>query len=239
MRIYSNCVEAAKEIERDLIEMGTEVQSSTMQDIDVRDNPDFMTKELIGYHYMITDPSLSLKEWEDYFKLNRGWLEEEFIERIDEGGLNPGTAWAMRKDTWSPFIHQGKFAYTYSERVSYQITKVISELNRNPSTRQAVVDVYQGILDSERLGGKQRVPCSMYYQFFRRKLRSLGNVERLHMVYTMRSCDFYLHFPYDVSLAIRLGEYIAWHLNIELGSFQQYIGSLHAYKRDYKNKGIF
>ena len=52
-RIFSNCVEAQKEIERTLYEMGVEVQSFSMQDKVVSDNPDYLTKELQGYSYSI------------------------------------------------------------------------------------------------------------------------------------------------------------------------------------------
>jgi thymidylate synthase len=86
------------------------------------------------------------------------------------------------------------------------------------------------------MGGKARIPCSMYYQFLRRKR---NGVEVLDCIYTMRSCDFYTHLIYDVWLAMRLQEFIANAVGIESGNFTHFIGSLHAYRRDYEKKGVF
>lgn len=235
MRIYSSCIDAAKEIERDLVEMGQNVQPQTMQDINVADNPEYETKELIGYTYRITNFN-DYDKWEKHFKLNRDWLEAEMNERTSGEIQNPGEAWMKREEVWKPFIHEGKFAYTYSERLTPQLIKTFKELNERPDTRQGVMTIYEGTLDSSNRGGLARVPCSMYYQFL---LRKETGREQLNLIYTMRSCDFYTHFPYDVALAIGLQNHFAVRLGVETGFFQHFIGSLHAYKKDYGPRGIF
>lgn len=76
------------------------------------------------------------------------------------------------------------------------------------------------------------MPCSLYYQFLRRD-------NQLNMVYAMRSCDFLTHFPVDISLAMLLQRYVANQLMIDAGSFTYFTGSLHAYHKDMKERGIF
>ena len=53
MRIFSNCKEALSEISRDLSEMGAIVKTKTMQDINIEDNCDFLTKEIQAYSFCI------------------------------------------------------------------------------------------------------------------------------------------------------------------------------------------
>jgi thymidylate synthase len=96
--------------------------------------------------------------------------------------------------------------------------------------------VYDRHQDIKNMGGIARIPCSMYYQFLR---RNRNNQEVLDCIYTMRSCDIYTHFLYDIWLTMRLQEYVANSLGIEPGNFTHFIGSLHAYKRDYEKKGVF
>jgi hypothetical protein len=52
-RIFKNCLEAQKEIQRDLYEMGVEVQPYSMQDKIVEGDESYLTKELQGYSYSI------------------------------------------------------------------------------------------------------------------------------------------------------------------------------------------
>ena len=55
------------------------------------------------------------------------------------------------------------------------------------------------------------------------------------MHYVMRSCDFNTHFVNDVYLAIKLLEYVANEVGMEVGSFTHTMFSLHVYKKDLKN----
>ena len=119
MRIYQSAMEMIKEVERDLAEMGIRYQSTTVQDKDVHDDPDYETIELVGYAYKL---SSAVDDWRDflYYKKNSdfaGWAEEESEERLDRGhSLNPGDAWRRRTEFWAPFLRRGLFSYTYIER---------------------------------------------------------------------------------------------------------------------------
>src|SRR3990167_3214235 len=228
MRIFANCREATSEIKRDLKEMGVEVKLNRMQDKDIKDDPDYYTLEFRGYSYAILDTSDK-----DYllemFGKKKDWAEAEFSERISLQNLNPGEAWKLRDDVWREFLHSGKLAYTYSERIKEQAEKIIDEFSVNPTTRQAYLSIWDPNIDIDKMG-KERVPCSLGYHFMIRD----GEMECRYMI---RSNDLFTHFAYDVWLAIALQEYIANAVGVEVGRFEHYICSLHAYRKDLK--GIF
>ena len=55
----------------------------------------------------------------------------------------------------------------------------------------------------------------------------------------MRSCDFYEHFLNDMHLAAKLNAYVANRVKVTPGKLVVFINSLHAYKRDLDERGIF
>ena len=237
MRIYNNVKEAVKETERELVEMGIKLHPETMQDKEVGDNLDFETIELQGYGYKIT----SFHGLEaDFRSLKGNWeyIQAEMSDRLSNTLLNPGNAWLTRQDVWEEFVENktGRFAYTYNERFREQLPYLIEELREHPNTRQAVMTMYDRHQDMGNMGGIRRIPCSMYYQMLRRVRQG---VEKLDLIYTMRSCDFYTHYLYDICLAMKMQEYIANAVGIEPGHFTHFIGSLHAYAKDYTTKGVF
>ena len=90
------------EVERDLIEMGTEIRTETMQDKYIADDDDYTTKEIIGYQYAIKDTS----DVDELIHMNKGsieWCFAEIQERIGGIKLNPGNAWQIRRKVWEEF----------------------------------------------------------------------------------------------------------------------------------------
>jgi len=127
MRIYTNPFEAVREVERDLFEMGIEVHPQTMQDKNVADDPDYKTLEVRGYGFKVVDWRWNFDDEEKvimYLFKNQTpvlhYLRAEFLDRISGNAFNPGNSYQDRKDIWDEFLHDGKFAYTYSERISPQ-----------------------------------------------------------------------------------------------------------------------
>ena len=226
-RIFANCLEAQKEIERDLYEMGTEVQPYSMQDRVVLNDDSYLTKELQGYSYSI----LNFDDVDEMRGLNLSWCIADNIERYDSHWINPGTAWKIREDTWDEFLHNGRFSYTYNERIRTQLQPVIEELRQHPATRQAIIEIHNNIIDLQNMGGERRIPCSMFYQFLLRE-------NKLDIYYVMRSCDFITHWSYDVWHAINLLKSMAKQVEVSPGKFMHYITSLHAYKKDFP-EGVF
>lgn len=232
MRIYSSLIEAYDEITRDLFEVGEWIQGHSVQDQIVEGDKAFDFMELSPYVYMLTDTP-DTDRFIESLELNRPWLDAEFEERL-VGDFNPGKAWKLRREVWAPFLEwMGRFAYTYSERLHSQdqFERVIRELARYPASRQCVVTVYQMPKDILSLGGRHRIPCSMFYQFMIRQ-------KKLTLHYVMRSCDLFLHFPYDQLLAIQLQQYVAKKVGVPVGPFVHMITSLHGFRKDFP-EGVF
>lgn len=231
VRIYSNYKEAISEIQRDLYEMGIEVKPYSYQNKIVDGNDDFTTKELQYYQFMV----INHDDIDDIIN-NVTWCRAEFTERIfqynvSSNPLNPGNAWRLREDVWRQFLVRGKFDYTYNERMKYQIRHIIHELQIHPNTRQAIIEIHNNKLDITSLGGKKRIPCSMFYQFMIRN-------GKLDIFYVMRSSDFFTHFRNDIWLANRLQKFISDEIKVPIGRFTMVVASLHAYKKDFP-RGVY
>lgn len=222
-RLYVDFPEAMNEITRDLAELGTNVHTETMQDKNIADDPDFMTKELTNYTYTVLKPNYSEIEG-----IHEDWVVQEWEDRL-VGDLNPGRAWRKRPEVWDQFIEGDhasphKFSYTYSQRMGGKhIDKLIDELLRHPHSRQLWLPVWWNIDEDRR--GDRRVPCSLGYWLVQRE----GAV---HLTYMMRSCDFYTHYANDVALAAMLLHYVCKQTEYKVGTFTHFVGSLHVYSKD-------
>lgn len=231
MRIFNSATEMVREVERDLWEMGIRVESDTMQDKIVKGMDEYKTCEMQAYDYKLT-------AWEDiedmvkYMKGNLEWVRVELYDRLCSDYRNPGESYLINEKLWSEYLRDGQFSYTYNERFREQLDQVIRELTVRPNSRQVILAMYDRHQDMNNWGGKDRVPCSMYYQFYLRQ-------NKLHMIYTMRSCDFLTHFAHDVCLAIGLLVHVADEIGKQPGVFTHFIGSLHAYYRDMCLRGIY
>lgn len=220
MRIFANCREMLNEVIRDAAEMGVLVRSDSVQDLIVKGKSDYFVKELQNYSFCI----LNMNDKDKIIK-NLLWLKKEFMERIAFSPVNPGEAWKLRKDVFEKFLHEGKFSYTYSERINDQIYFAYIELLRNPNSRQIIVQVFNAEKDMLNLGGLARIPCSLNYQLMIRE-------DKLDIIYNMRSCDISTHFCNDIWLADEFRNYIAGLIHAERGKFFMNIASLHIFKKD-------
>lgn len=231
MRIYSNSFELMSEMGRELNSYGQIVKPKTYQNKVIEGNEDFITKELICQQYCLT--SLGDSVWLFVFSHSKGWADAEFQERIDISDItNPGKAWELRKDLWEQFLVNGKFDYTYNERMVI-LPYTIQLLKSDSDTRKAVLPIFNGNGEDDTLyyHGNKRIPCSMYYDFL---IRQNGKGEKvLHICYHQRSSDFVTHFGSDVYLAWRLMEYVAKEVGVKPGYLYHTIDSLHAYKKDW------
>jgi len=235
MRIYATCKEAISEIQRDLFEMGIKTHSKSMQNKDVADDENYSTKELQGYSFTILDDS----DMNEMVGECLNWCEAEAKERIagwenpeSHTPLNPGNAYKLRENVWKEFLNEdGTFCYTYNERMYWQIKSLIEELKRNPDSRQTIIQFHDRNIDQERMGGKKRIPCSMFYQLMLRE-------GKLDIVYLMRSTDFYTHFKNDIWHAMKFRNFVAEQIGVEPGKYIMFASSLHAYKKDFP-EGIY
>lgn len=233
MRIYSSSYELMSEMGRELNSYGQTVKPKTYQNKNIEGNEDFVTKEIICQQYCLT--SLQDPTWLFFYSRSREWADAEFQERIDTSDIiNPGKAWELRKDLWEQFLVNGKFDYTYNERIIHVIKPLIRLLKDDNDTRKAVLPIFNGDmdgLDTDCYDGSRRIPCSMYYDFL---IRQNGKGEKvLHICYHQRSSDFVTHFGNDVYLAWRLMEYVAKEVGVKPGYLYHTIDSLHTYQKDW------
>lgn len=231
MRIYSNSFELMSEMGRELNSYGQIVKPKTYQNKVIEGNEDFITKELICQQYCLT--SLGDPVWLFVFSHSKEWADAEFQERINTSEvINPGKAWELRKDLWEQFLVDGKFDYTYNERMAI-LPYTIQLLRSDSDTRKAVLPIFNGNGENDILyyHGNKRIPCSMYYDFL---IRENGKGEKvLHIGYHQRSSDFAQHFGNDIYLAWRLMEYVAQEVGVKPGYLYHTIDSLHIYKKDW------
>ena len=98
-------------------------------------------------------------------------------------------------------------------------------LSDNPNSRQAIIHVKpaRDVLESPT----KDLPCTVSLQFFIRN-------GKLYLTTYMRSNDLWMGFPYDVFQFTCLQVYLAMRLNVDLGTYTHIAGSLHLYKRNYK-----
>nr|UWI08120.1 MAG: Thymidylate synthase [Bacteriophage sp.] len=233
MRIYSSSYELMSEMGRELNSYGQTVKPKTYQNKNIEGNEDLVTKEIICQQYCLT--SLQDPTWLFFYSRSREWADAEFQERIDTSDIiNPGKAWELRKDLWEQFLVNGKFDYTYNERIIHVIKPLIRLLKDDNDTRKAVLPIFNGDmdgLDTDWYDGSRRIPCSMYYDFL---IRQNGKGEKvLHICYHQRSSDFVTHFGNDVYLAWRLMEYVAKEVGVKPGYLYHTIDSLHTYQKDW------
>ena len=227
MRIYHNFEEAFSEVRRDLKEMGIKVHTQTYQNKHIGADESMATLELQNYVYRVNDP--------DYMeiKATQPWANLEFGERINERATNPGKAWKSRQEVWKEFLNKdGKFDYTYSERLADRLGRAAFTLIKDPMSRQVFVSVWAPD-DLYNSGGVERIPCTLGYYF---QIRG----DALHITYLQRSADFSTHFFNDVYLAGRaqmhLRGLIQAHIEniLFLGDFTHWVGSLHVFQKDVK-----
>lgn len=237
MRIFQNLVEAYKEAERDLWEMGIDVTPMSMQDKKAQGD-EFKTKEIQGFGFTVvphTPDDWALTNRQKVLELAGipiEYCEIEVDDRMKDMAQNPGRSFHLRPDIWKEFMHEGKFSYTYSERMEGQVASTLRRLAVDPENRQGIIAIYNPSIDTPRRGGEMRIPCSMYYQLMIR-----GG--KLDLIYTMRSCDFLTHFAADIYMATRIMDYASAVLGVPIGKFMYFTGSLHAYYKDLEARGIF
>lgn len=118
----------------------------------------------------------------------------------------------------------GLFHGAYGLRTAGQYDVIIDRLKSDPSTRQAVVTIWNPQFDL--LPSKRDYPCTILHQFRIRK-------NKLNMSVYMRSNDVWLGAAYDFFQFTRVQLAIASVLGIEPGTYGHHVGSLHIYEEHY------
>lgn len=119
----------------------------------------------------------------------------------------------------------GYFWGAYGRRIGAQACQVEQKLRDDPSSRQAVITLWQPWSDNS--AGKRDYPCTVMQQFLIRH-------DRLLMHTTMRSNDVWLGLAADVFQFTQLQLALAASLGLEPGPYHHHAVSLHAYERDWE-----
>jgi len=189
------------------------------------------------------------------------WILLDFNERVSEELINPWKAYLIRGWVWKNFLEKyNKFSYTYWTRImelintenwkKHKLYIIKDELLNKPTTRQAIVTIFDSNKDLPKLWWKERIPCSMHYQFIIRSswkrisrrnwktwIKELNWAPEISLHYFMRSCDLLTHFPIDIMQARNLVNYMRYLLSkewlkLELWKLFYNAASLHAYDYD-------
>jgi thymidylate synthase len=124
-----------------------------------------------------------------------------------------------RKEAEGDIIHGAYGPRLFDFRGHNQLGNVIALLTRHPSSRRAVIQLF----DAADLAQDHRdVPCTCSLQF-------LARGGALHMFTSMRSNDVFLGLPHDVFCFTMIQELVARTLGLELGVYKHAVGSLHLY----------
>lgn len=246
-----------------------EVRVPEWQSLDVKDKPQGVTHELRNVVITTAIPT----EWDgadliNNWGVNLPWAEKQFNERVSGIPLNPppsASTWPFAQAGHKDHLKEEKFSHTYPERMwpkfpcqspawsravqehyharrgirfAYgDLKDVVNQLTNSPLTRQAYLPIWFPE-DTGAVHG-ERVPCSLGYHFLIRE-------GKVHVTYFIRSVDFLRHFPDDVFMAMRLGQWMkeefnAYHASrpahgsedfIEAGDLTMHMVSLHVFGGD-------
>jgi thymidylate synthase len=100
-----------------------------------------------------------------------------------------------------------------------QISNVVNLLRAKPTSRRAVIQLFSA---DDLVGSYAEIPCTCTIQLLVRK-------DRLDTLVNMRSNDAYWGLPHDVFAFTMLQELIARQLELEVGQYRHFVGSLHLY----------
>jgi thymidylate synthase len=117
----------------------------------------------------------------------------------------------------------GRFHGAYGDRISNQVEHVMRKLHYDRETRQAVVTLWNPLLDNA--GYARDIPCTVALNF-------AVVDDKLEMRTQMRSNDVWLGYPYDIFMFTQLQLTVARAMQITPGPYTHSTWSLHLYERD-------
>jgi hypothetical protein len=192
-----------------------EVHTEKWQGKEIKHDPKYTMIETLNLSFSC-QMSPDIKVIGEQINPNFAWADEHFEERVGGLPLNPPPSherWPYAQKNNEEFGGLEKFSHTYPERIwpkfasdipnskmtgiryNYgDFNDVVSLMAREPFTRQAFLPIWFPE-DTGSVTG-ERVPCSIGYHFIRRG-------DYVHVVYYIRSCDFFRHFRDDIYLCAK------------------------------------
>lgn len=145
-----------------------------------------------------------------------------FTGRNDVGFISKyGSLWEKLSD--DGVTNNSAYGYVLTQQEGFnQVAKIIELLQKDPSSRRAVLNINKA---NENVIETKDEPCTIALQCFIRN-------GQLNMTGIMRSNDIWFGLPYDVIFFTELQKLIASALNVAVGSYTHFAGSLHVYDRN-------
>jgi len=136
-------------------------------------------------------------------------------------GINDVAAISFYNKEMAKFSDDGEtFFGAYGPRFASQLPHVLSSLNKDRDSRQAVVSLWRPSPPQTK-----DTPCTILLHFMIRNFL-------LELTVYMRSNDIWLGFPYDLTNFTRIQGAVAAELGVGLGVYRHIVGSLHLYAGD-------
>jgi hypothetical protein len=252
MKAFGNFKDAIKWTSEKMKDFCYEVHTERWQGKTIKEDSKYAMIEILNHSFTCTMGE-NLDVLVDQIKPNLPWADEHFEERVGGLPLNPPPShsrWPFAQKNNGEFGGNNKFSHTYPERIwpkyasdepnsvmsgirfEYgDLMGVINLIQKEPLTRQAFLPIWF----PEDTGGAngERVPCTIGYHFIYRH-------GYMHVVYYIRSCDFFRHFRDDIYLCCRKVIWILEKLrerdpfwnDVKPGMFTMHITSLHAFKHE-------
>jgi thymidylate synthase len=174
------------------------------------------TREIVGFNF-VADPVYPLCTRPGFSA--RFALTETLQVICGRGDIRQLTELAPKFPLMAPSY------VTYGPRAAWQLQFVYQMLWNDPTSRQAIVQIYQ---PEDLAKSYPDCPCTGSLQFLLRE-DQLG-VLRLHLIVTMRSNDIWFGTPIDVFMFTFLQRQMAASLRVGLGQYVHQAGSFHAYE---------
>jgi thymidylate synthase len=258
MNQYQDVKAAYLDIVKTIMDKGMIVQSENFHDKDVKDNPEYETREMVGFSYQIDKPTIEDAEaMINLASVGLPWAQAEFESRVEVEPKNPGTAYKNKEDFWKKMLEStGKFSYTYGLRMRRFGGSEVSDSFVDASqeekdcasdhgVRTDTVDQLQTVIDEIKLHPNTRqAVISIWdaeidlHRLNQRRIpcsltyQVLRRDGKLDIVYVSRSSDAVTLLPSDIYQALRLQKWVADQIGIPTGKFVHCIGSLHIYKKN-------
>lgn len=178
-------------------------------------------RELRGVTLQLTNPRARLSRSESRGKVVSALAE--FLWYLS--GSNATDQISHYLPRYSHYDEDGIVFGGYGPRLrggADQLATVVGLLRDRPSTRRAVIQIFDG---ADLLEEHKDVPCTCTLQFLNREAG-------LDLVVYMRSNDVFIGLPHDVFCFSMIQELVARSVGINVGQYVHVVGSLHLYDRD-------
>lgn len=156
-------------------------------------------------------------------KLNLGIAAAEALQLV--AGITDPQLMLKVQARFSDYMDGSALHGAYGPRLRWQLAGIERLIRLDPTTRQAVMTIWDPAYDQSVPTAPRDLPCTIALQFLYRD-------EKLELHTTMRSNDVVLGLSYDLFQFTQLQLAMANVLQIEPGSYYHHAVSLHLYGSD-------